>query len=363
AQTVFVGEATTSAAAVTRSGSGDTGNKVVRWEEMVADGRGSGTDQKCSKNGDEMDASMTTSELLARLAKLQGGHRASTALAITEAAYDLLEQEDVEEEVEDVIEESTLAAELVEEEAAICKQRDVSATLPLLPRQRGDTTEEGSTTGEENTKQKKSSQLEFLLPFVRVFGRTKPDGKKRIVERLQRSGNVVAMCGDGGNDSAALRQAHVGVAICAAPDDEQGDHESKIREDRHHDEQQDEDEFVRKNNLQEENDNSTAAVSAIAPFVATDPSIYTSVAKLVVEGRCCLENSVIIVLFFNIVGLSWCLGPKFLVQAVGAFMPMGMWFYVDAVCFMGLPFAIAQLEPAEMGRGEAAESRGSKNTP
>ena len=59
-----------------------------------------------------------------------------------------------------------------------------------------------------------------LRPFVRVYGRFKPDGKTRVVRdyQLEDAKTVVGMCGDGGNDSGALKQAHVGVALSHSAD-------------------------------------------------------------------------------------------------------------------------------------------------
>ena len=57
------------------------------------------------------------------------------------------------------------------------------------------------------------TQTDTNLRKVDVFARTKPEDKQTLVKRFQSMGEVVAVTGDGTNDSAALNQAEVGVAM------------------------------------------------------------------------------------------------------------------------------------------------------
>ena len=73
--------------------------------------------------------------------------------------------------------------------------------------------EGGLALSGEDTQDMTDEEFEEAILKCDVFARSTPADKIKIVEILQKNGEVVAMTGDGVNDSPALKQAEIGVAM------------------------------------------------------------------------------------------------------------------------------------------------------
>ena len=73
----------------------------------------------------------------------------------------------------------------------------------------------------DELKQLNQTDLDEILMYHTeiVFARTSPQQKLIIVEGCQRMGAIVAVTGDGVNDSPALKKADIGVAMGIAGSD------------------------------------------------------------------------------------------------------------------------------------------------
>ncbi len=63
------------------------------------------------------------------------------------------------------------------------------------------------------------NDLKKIVKNVKVYSRVSPENKVQIVRALQSHGEIVAMTGDGTNDSIAMKQANIGIAMGRAGTD------------------------------------------------------------------------------------------------------------------------------------------------
>jgi manganese-transporting P-type ATPase len=60
--------------------------------------------------------------------------------------------------------------------------------------------------------------LKEIVPLITVFARHAPRQKEAIIAALNLGGQKTLMCGDGTNDTMALRRSHVGISLINAPE-------------------------------------------------------------------------------------------------------------------------------------------------
>jgi Ca2+-transporting ATPase len=109
----------------------------------------------------------------------------------------------------------------VKEAVAICKSAGIRPIMitgdhPLTARfiahDLGISENNRVKTGQDLSKMG-AEELGEIVREVSVYARVTPEHKLRIIEALQAQGQVVAMTGDGVNDSPALRRADIGIAM------------------------------------------------------------------------------------------------------------------------------------------------------
>ncbi|MGY1455621.1 cation-translocating P-type ATPase [Streptomyces sp. SS8] len=104
---------------------------------------------------------------------------------------------------------------------AVALAQDAGVTVKMITGDHADTAaaiarELGITgdvvTGAELTRMS-GGELASRIDGIGIFARVAPEHKVTIVRALAQRGHIVAMTGDGVNDAAALRAAHIGVAM------------------------------------------------------------------------------------------------------------------------------------------------------
>ena len=89
---------------------------------------------------------------------------------------------------------------------------DYPATAKAIAEEAGLEIADGVVTGAELAKMS-DAELRERVKRVRVFARTLPEQKLRLVNALKANGEIVAMTGDGVNDAPSLKAAHIGIAM------------------------------------------------------------------------------------------------------------------------------------------------------
>ncbi|MEW6561707.1 MAG: cation-translocating P-type ATPase [Pseudomonadota bacterium] len=90
---------------------------------------------------------------------------------------------------------------------------DYPATAAAIAHEAGlDTAQRQIVTGQE-LESLDDDALRNAVRTCNVFARVVPQQKLRLVDALKANGEIVAMTGDGVNDAAALKAAHIGIAM------------------------------------------------------------------------------------------------------------------------------------------------------
>jgi magnesium-transporting ATPase (P-type) len=86
-------------------------------------------------------------------------------------------------------------------------------TAKFIARDCGILTDDGTAIEGKDFRVLSDEEIDKLLPTLQVMARSSPTDKLKLVQALQRNGEVVAVTGDGTNDGPALKEADVGLSM------------------------------------------------------------------------------------------------------------------------------------------------------
>lgn len=90
---------------------------------------------------------------------------------------------------------------------------DHPLTATVIARELGIAGDADNAVSGSELEQMSEEDLDKTVSYVSVYARVSPTHKLRLVNALQRKGEIVAMTGDGVNDAPALKRADIGVAM------------------------------------------------------------------------------------------------------------------------------------------------------
>ncbi|CAD7928024.1 unnamed protein product [Amoebophrya sp. A25] len=198
--------------------------------------------------------------------------------------------------------------------------------------------------------------LSAIFPHIRVFGGMSPSGKVEVVDRWAAAGKVVGMCGDGGNDSGALKRAHVGIALVSKTStssevsivssfSSSGSHPCTESQDLLHPN------ITGKGREDETTPLVASCEEDILDEVRSEssdgqhpPVSVHAVVQLLKEGRCALENSVACYKFFVYYGFLSA-SSKFLMQSRAAYYSEMIFLFQDAFLVVLITYILASGRP------------------
>lgn len=86
-------------------------------------------------------------------------------------------------------------------------------TAKAIAGQLGIVESDGQALSGEEIEQMSDEELSRAVKTISVYARVAPEHKYRIVDQLQKHGEIVAVTGDGVNDAPALKRADIGIAM------------------------------------------------------------------------------------------------------------------------------------------------------
>ena len=95
---------------------------------------------------------------------------------------------------------------------------DLKGTAIAVAHELGWDVDEGNVLSGEDLRRLSDDELLRALPKIQIFARVTPEDKLRIGKLFQKSGEIVAMTGDGVNDAPSLKAMDIGIALGAGTD-------------------------------------------------------------------------------------------------------------------------------------------------